>query len=268
LSYQIGTRNVSTLLRLKDGETQVLAGLISDEARSTTSKVPGLGDLPIAGRLFTNQGDNNQKTEIVLSITPRLIRNLQRTGPEEFWSGTDATLRTRPMVVQAVADAGKGAVVAGASPAQPLVASATSSTVGAQAAAVEGSFSWEGPSQVKLGQLFRIALKIKTDGNIGGLPFEMGYDPRTMELVDISQGEFFKQGVLTGNFTSNVAPGAGKLTIDTSSPDADGAKGEGSLVNVTFKAIAASAKTEIKLLSASGVSIPMPKAHVLAISAN
>ena len=266
LSYQIGTRNVSTLLRLKDGETQVLAGLISDEARSSTSKVPGLGDLPIAGRLFSNQGDNSQKTEIVLSITPRLIRNLQRSGAEEFWSGTDATLRTRQLGLQPLAEG--SAITAGASPAAPMVAAVSSSTLGAQNASVEGSFSWEGPAQVKQGQLFRMTLKLKTDGTIGGLPFQMGYDPRSIELVDISEGEFFKQGKLSGNFTSNVEPGGGKLTIDTSSPDADGAKGEGTLVNVTFKAIAPAPKTEIKLLSASGVSIPLPKAHVLSISAN
>src|SRR5690606_15191807 len=51
LSYQIGTRGASTVLRLRDGETQVLAGLINDEDRSTANKVPLLGELPILGRL-------------------------------------------------------------------------------------------------------------------------------------------------------------------------------------------------------------------------
>ena len=70
LAYEIGTRNANTVLRLKDGETQILAGLISDEDRKTASKVPGLGQMPVLGRLFSSHKDNGTKTEIVLSITP------------------------------------------------------------------------------------------------------------------------------------------------------------------------------------------------------
>src|SRR5207245_8931195 len=77
-TYQIGTRNATTNLRLRDGETQVLAGLISDEDRRTADRVPGLGDLPVAGRLFSSTSDDATRSEIVLLITPRLQRTLAR----------------------------------------------------------------------------------------------------------------------------------------------------------------------------------------------
>ena len=104
VAYQIGTRNVNTVLRLKDGETQVLAGLINDEDRKSSASVPGLGDLPVLGRLFSSQGDDKRKTEIILSITPHIIRNIQRPDVElaQFWSGTDDTLRSKPLSLQAV----------------------------------------------------------------------------------------------------------------------------------------------------------------------
>ncbi|MBW8327807.1 MAG: type II secretion system protein D, partial [Thiobacillus sp.] len=91
LTYQIGTRNTGTTLRLKDGETQVLAGLISDEDRSTASRVPGLGDLPLLGRLFSSQRDERSKTEIVLLITPRVLRSDATRQPAltEFRGGTE-----------------------------------------------------------------------------------------------------------------------------------------------------------------------------------
>ena len=93
LTYQIGTRNANTVLRLRDGETQILAGLISDEDRRTAQRVPGLGDMPVVGRLFSQTRDNTIKTEIVLLITPRLVRTLAR--PEvraaEFAAGTEAS---------------------------------------------------------------------------------------------------------------------------------------------------------------------------------
>src|SRR6266850_804044 len=92
VAYTIGTRNTSTTLRLHDGETQVLAGLISNEDRRSSSQVPGLANLPVAGRLFQNKEDTNNKTEIVLLITPRVIRNVERSEArlEEFNSGTEA----------------------------------------------------------------------------------------------------------------------------------------------------------------------------------
>ena len=97
-AYQLGTRQASTTLQLKDGENQVLAGLINNEQRGTGNKIPGAGDLPILGRLFGSQRDDNQKTEIVLSITPRLIRNVQRpeATASEFSAGTEASFRRRP----------------------------------------------------------------------------------------------------------------------------------------------------------------------------
>jgi general secretion pathway protein D len=91
IAYQVGTRNAQTTLRLRDGETQVLAGLINDEDRRSATKVPGLARLPVIGRLFSNSNDTVNKTEIVLLITPRVIRNIERPGAklEEFNSGTE-----------------------------------------------------------------------------------------------------------------------------------------------------------------------------------
>ena len=99
-AYQIGTRSASTVLRLKDGETQVLAGLISDEDRGTANKVPGVGELPVLNRLFGSQKDDAMRSEIVLSITPRLLRSIRRPDllTAEFNSGTEAAVGGRASV--------------------------------------------------------------------------------------------------------------------------------------------------------------------------
>lgn len=100
VAYTIGTRNASTLLRLKNNETQILAGLISDNERKNASRVPGIGDIPILGRLFANQEDSKNKTEIVLAITPRILGNIVRPSAEvtEYWSGTDSVITDRPKI--------------------------------------------------------------------------------------------------------------------------------------------------------------------------
>ncbi len=94
LTYRLGTRNTATTLRLKNGETQVLAGLLQDEDRSVSDKVPGLGNLPVIGRLFGSRHDEHDKTEIILLITPYIVRNIDRPAATvlEFPSGTDSTI--------------------------------------------------------------------------------------------------------------------------------------------------------------------------------
>lgn len=99
LTYRIGTRNTATVLRVANGETQVLAGLIQDEDRRTADKVPGLGSLPVLGRLFTNNNDTRTKTEIVLLITPYVVHNLDLPDAAvlEFFSGTEGSVSGSPM---------------------------------------------------------------------------------------------------------------------------------------------------------------------------
>jgi general secretion pathway protein D len=99
LLYEIGTRNATTLLQLKDGETQILAGLIKDSDTHSASKIPGLGDIPLVGRLFSDHTTDKEKTEVVLSITPRIIRAKARPSSEntEFWFGTESRSGLAPL---------------------------------------------------------------------------------------------------------------------------------------------------------------------------
>jgi general secretion pathway protein D len=75
-----------------------LAGLINDQDQRSANNVPGLGDIPILGRLFGSTLRDGKKTEIVLSITPHIIRNIKplNAGDSEFLSGTENSLRRRP----------------------------------------------------------------------------------------------------------------------------------------------------------------------------
>lgn len=99
LVYQLGTRNANTTLQLKNGETQVLAGLINDNESSSADRVPGLSSLPLIGRLFASKKDTHDKTEIVLLITPRIVRNIAPPDASyvEFSVGTESGNSTAAM---------------------------------------------------------------------------------------------------------------------------------------------------------------------------
>jgi general secretion pathway protein D len=80
------------VIRLKDGETNMLAGLIRDEERTSLSGIPGLSDLPVIGRLFAYNKKETQETDIILTLTPRIIRVLNLTAEDlqPFRVGRDA----------------------------------------------------------------------------------------------------------------------------------------------------------------------------------
>jgi general secretion pathway protein D len=74
-----GNREVNTTIRLKDGETNILAGLIRDDERTELSGTPGLSDLPIIGRMFAVHHKEATQTDIVLTLTPHIVRVLDLT---------------------------------------------------------------------------------------------------------------------------------------------------------------------------------------------
>ena len=143
LAYEIGTRNTSTLLELKDGETQVLAGLIQDSDQRSSSRIPVLGDLPLLGRLFGSDGTTRDKNEIVLSITPRVIRTRPRPSSEttEFWYGSETQTRSGPF---ASGGGGSGP----AAPAGPAVPGGVTFGAGGGAASAPAAPPSSGPHPV------------------------------------------------------------------------------------------------------------------------
>jgi general secretion pathway protein D len=98
-AYSIGTRNADTYMLLRDGETAILGGLIRDEDRKSRVRVPLLGDIPVVGYLFTSADDTNARTDVLLTITPRVVRGWDMPDKESqiFVSGSEDRFSTQPL---------------------------------------------------------------------------------------------------------------------------------------------------------------------------
>ena len=208
-----------------------------------------------------------QKTEIVLSITPRLIRNitLPDAANSEFLSGTEAVIRSaRPFAVATSGDLAPQQVASIQATGTPLTLSAVNA---AAAAAANVSLSWNGPQQAKVGETFKVALTMKASNALRSVPLQLGYDPATLDVVEVTEGGFFKQGNAKSSFANNVDAKSGRIFVGASRSDNEGSTGDAELVTVTFRAKAAQPKTELRVLavtavapsgSAANVSIPSP----------
>jgi general secretion pathway protein D len=277
LAYQISTRNADTSLRLHDGETQLLAGLISKDESLTSSRLPGVGDLPILGRLFSSDLTNNKRNELVLAITPHILRNARHSGPSEteLWIGTDAMPHLRPVGgLRASRPA-----AAGSAPAAHVMSNAEIGTATSQppseASLVQATprtkLSWAGPKNGKVGDEFEVGLMLDTTVVVRGLPVELLYDARLLQMVSATPGDMFRQGGADPGFSRGEAGPPGDLHLSLMRNGVDGVTGSGTAYKLRFKARAAGEAritvigTQAQAMTVGVLPVAVPPAYVLQV---
>jgi general secretion pathway protein D len=219
LAFQVGTRNAATALRLRDGETQLLAGLISRDERSSANRVPGLGDLPVAGRLFSSQRDESQRTELVLAITPRIIRNVRKpeASETELWVGTEASTRLRPWGAQLLS-AEAPLATAGGVPSTLAESLASSHHAGVGTPQVPDAMPhlfarWLAPPSVRVGESFEAVLDLDSTAGLRGLNLRMRLPEESLELLAVEEGDYLQRDGHATSFTHSVEPGGLQVGI-------------------------------------------------------
>lgn len=274
VAYQIGTRNANTQLRLRDGETQLLGGLISNDDRSNSNRVPGLGDLPLAGRLFSSQKDDVQRTELVLAITPRILRSAARpdVAQAEMWVGTESFTRLRPspgaraailapsigsasagVVGQAAASSSAGTAAAGSGPSLAQPASTAALPAGV-------NLSFNGPKDAKVGDTFTVALRAASGVPLAGLPMDLRFSADKLQVMGVIEGAYFKQVPAPTSFTHAVNAKEGRISVGVLSNAEKGVRGEGDVTLIRFKALAAgSAELRIQAADPLAVNVMAPE---------
>ena len=189
LAYQVGTRSSSTTLRLKDGETQVLAGLINDEDRQRALGVPGLSTAPVLGKLFGTQSDTRNKTEVVMLITPRILRQLvpPPVADATIASGTDSqpgalSLRMAPAARAGVAPGRGGAALSVAADDAARSAPADPAPVAAPPAA---SVLLSSSAEARVGETAAVTLQNRSGLAVSG---ELLFDAQALQPASAGAG--------------------------------------------------------------------------------
>jgi general secretion pathway protein D len=277
LAYQIGTRDASTMLRLRDGETQILAGLINDQDTRNSQHIPGLGDIPILGRLFGSVRTTTDKSEIVLSITPRIVRSQPRPASDttEFWYGTESNIRGTPFGATgagggAASPQGSAAPPANAAPSDapapdldtaPAAPPETTAAVTAAPLAppvtmprttqtIPGApaVSWDAPGQVSTGQEFEVTVRLAGGDDLKSVRSQLHYDTNVLQLVAADAGDILPNGNTSAPRLNQIA---GVVQFVVSATPAEPARGDGSLMVLHFKALAPNTGTRLSLQMAA-----------------
>lgn len=238
LTYQIGTRRAETVLRLKDGETQVLAGLIKREERDAANKIPGLGDLPVLGRLFGSKSENLEKTEIVLLVTPRIVRRTElppvhitefSAGSDNYASITPLRLQPAAKLILPAASAAAAATPAPAALQPPGPAGAQPPGAGDAGAVV--TFALDAPQRVTVPQPIDLRINSVLKQDVKLINLEIDFDATKLDFTAGNVGPLMGSSGGTPQLETRVeAPGRLRFIIQNTG----GARGTGHLATLTF----------------------------------
>lgn len=255
--YKVGKRRTETTINLRDGETVIIGGLIKDEERKSRVKIPLLGDIPFLGKLFSSSDDGTIKTDILMSITPNIVRALELPDKDSqtFWSGTEDEYSVKPLFVTASGKSSKpegkpldktavleslakvDAVVAPPEPEPKVVAPAVKP---GQASPVPTITVLEiSPPVVSLvvGQEARFELMAGAAKDLFGGIVTISYDPKVVEFKTASEGAFLKKDKQQTSFlfSNNMKAGTVDLYM-TRIGDVGGVDGSGSFCTLVFQA--------------------------------
>ena len=227
----IATREVKNVIRLRDGESNLLGGLLRDEERKSLTGVAGLKDIPLLGYLFGATDKQIDQSDLVLTITPYIIRPLNRTAEDD-----------KPVWIQleglSPSDRGDGEEPGGLEVEGPGRVPMPGPT-GDQEQAGENQVTLD-PSnfEVPAGREFRISVNVRNQQEVGNLSLTVGFSGQVAKLKDVIEGGLVRQMGDKVPFLKSISDGS--CTIGISSPQLGrGFKGGGNLAVLIFEATAA-----------------------------
>ena len=243
----IGQRKIEHEIRLKDGEANLLGGIMEDQQTKSLAGIPGLAQIPILKYLFGQTTQDHSENQIVFAIVPHIIRssdvNAGNQRPIEI--GTSTTIQLHHDKSLAAPPAA-GAAPAGQTPApqsapanspagRPAQGSSAPNSASGGAAA---SFLFDPPTvQATKGNTFAVNLLISGAQNVYSVPVQLNYDPKMLQLVNVSNGGFLSQDGQAVALVHREDEGQGQSQITaTRPPGAGGVSGQGAVVTITFMA--------------------------------
>ncbi|MBS0496957.1 MAG: secretin and TonB N-terminal domain-containing protein [Proteobacteria bacterium] len=195
---RVGTRNAETLLTLKDGETQVIAGLLDNRERKSVKGLAGLINIPGLDRLTSNQDIERTKNEVILLITPRIIRNIPRpTNLEsEYHFGTASEAGKLPVAIkktdaQSLSIAPTGGTGRGAAPVDAFFAPSEGGAPPpnpfasvASSPSSSPALTLQAPANVGLGKEFSVSVRLVGAKATVNSELQLTYESSSLEALD------------------------------------------------------------------------------------
>ncbi|MFL6310660.1 MAG: cohesin domain-containing protein [Terriglobales bacterium] len=278
----ISTRKVEHTIRLMDGETNLLGGILEVSDSSTTGGTPFLGQIPILKYLFSSTQVQHTTNELVFVLVPHIVRSqeLNDLNRRAFDVGTGSGIDLRMAGRQMPASNATPAAATQASQQQPAGGAPTTparqpaaAVPGQQAppqqqnAAPQGTPAQQqtlkqgqvglrlepGALQQQVGSTFFMTVVLSQGEDIASVPLQLSYDPKILQFMKVTNGDFLAKDGQNVALVYRDDPATGRLQITAQrTPGSQGMTGDGTVFNLTFTA---------KAKGTGAVSIAVPGAR-------
>lgn len=249
----ITTREVKNIIRLRDGETNLLAGLLKDEERKTLRGIAGLKNIPLLGSLFSSTDQSIHQTDVILTITPHIIRTIPVSSEDlkPLWANLgEISPMGRTVSPQPEEEIAELELMRERMLEERAVEEARRNQVFLNPSSLE----------VPQGREFRISVNLRSQDEIGNMSLTISFNPQVLSLKDVIPGDFIGQLGEAPPFLKNIDNDSGSCTIGFSSPEVGkGIEGTGRIATLVFE----SKDRGESMVSVTGVSANSPGGQTL-----
>lgn len=251
----IGQRKIEQDIRLKEGEVNILGGILENDQTRSLSGIPGLAQIPILKYLFASEQKEVKDNEIVFVLIPHIVRaqDLSPSNMKAIDVGTANTISLRrdsgaqsATPPNSQAPNGPGAAQnnmtpPNPAPVQPVAGNAPpAATQPAAASAPAGSaiMSFDPPTlDQPVGATFTVNVNMAGGQNVYAVPLQVMYNPRVLQLLNVSNGPLLSKDGQTVALVNRDDSLAGILQLTASRPPGSGGvSGDGAVFTLTFQA--------------------------------
>lgn len=237
----ISQRSIEHDIRLKDGEVNVLGGLIEQTDTNTITGIPGLAKLPGLGYLFGGNTVDHEKDEILIVLIPHIVRlpSISAENLRSIASGTDTNAEVRLEDAVLLPEAPKPQAMP-APQAAPAPAAAVAPAAATSAASQNATLRFEpGTAALKPGESATIGVSVQNVQDLYSIPMLVQFNPAVISIEDVRQGGFLSGGTQEVAIVERVDKERGQAIISaTRMPNTPGVSGSGTLVGIVVKGVA------------------------------
>src|SRR6266576_2691497 len=244
----IGQRKIEHEIRLKEGEVNLLGGMLEDSTTKSLSGIPGLSQIPILRYLFGQTNTEHRENEIVFALIPHIVRSqdLSELNQRALQVGTASAIELRRVSRPAPGDGGAPTQPTQTPPpAQSAPPPAQTPPPSQGSAGGAASFMFD-PANVTqpAGSTFAVNVLLTGAQNVYSVPLQVSYDPKVLQVVNVSNGGLLSQDGQSVALVHRDDDQSGALQITaTRPPGSGGVSGQGAVVTLTFLAKASGQST-------------------------
>ena len=234
----ISQRSIEHDIRLKDGEVNVLGGLMEQTDTDTVNGIPGLGKIPFFKNFFAGTTTDHENDEILIVLIPHIVRlpTISAENLRSISSGTDTNAEVRLEDAVLLPDAAKPQPTVASAQAPAMAAPATTNT----SAPTNAGLRFDpGSATLKVGETTTIGIAVQNVQDLYSIPMLMQFNPAVISVEDVRQGGFLSGGTQEIAIVERVDKERGQAIISaTRMPNTPGVSGSGTIVGVVIKALA------------------------------